>query len=177
MQPKKTGKYGYVAVIWGFSTGLVLGALVLGAALKDRGCRHSRVLLHTDDTPESSLALLGQVWKLHKVSFVAADARLYRKLGSRFDGVFTKMHALALDDYVKVLVLDLDISVVGCLDELFELPAPAALHRPTWGGKHNSRIDGRCSFQGEAGRPSNDEINGYEWGQAGGSRGNAAGAW
>ena len=167
MQPKKTGKYGYVAVIWGFSTGLVLGALVLGAALKDKSLR-DRVLLHTDDIPESSLELLGKLWNLRKVSYVTADARLYGTLDTRFDGVFTKMHALALDDYAKVLVLDLDISVVGCLDELFELTAPAALHRRVWGSNHKSRIDGRWFFRGEAGQSSNDESNEYAWGQAGG---------
>ena len=77
-------QYAYVAVLWGFNTGFVLGALTLGEALRRTGTRHALVLLHTDDIPQSSLRLLEQIWILREVSFVLADQRLYTTLGSLF---------------------------------------------------------------------------------------------
>merc|ERR1712218_385959 len=105
------------------------GALVLGAGLRASGTKHDLVLLHTDDIPQSALQLLSRVWSLRLVDFVSADQNLFCMLGSRFEGVFTKLHVLALTEYTKVLLLDLDIAVIQCPDDLFSLPAPAAMHR------------------------------------------------
>jgi hypothetical protein len=73
--------------------------------------------------------------------------------------VFTKLHALGLVEYDKILMLDIDIAVLDCADALFDLPAPAAL----WRGlsqtrEHGFPIDGRCFFGG----PDDN------WGQTGG---------
>jgi len=158
-------RYAYVAAIWGYNPGFILGALVLGAALRSSGAKHDLVLLYTDDLPRSSLELLAEVWQLRKVEFVLAHESLFSSLGSRFDGVFTKLHALGLTAYQKVLVLDLDIAVISCPDELFALPAPAAMHRAVRGGRHGTRLEGRHFFARESLDP---EAQAYEWGQAGG---------
>ena len=95
------------------------------------------------------------------MEYVEADKALFNSVGTRFDGVFTKLHVLGLTDYTNVLMLDLDVAVLGCLDELFALRAPAALHRSVFGAVPGSRIDGRQFF-------SCDSNQAYEWGQSGG---------
>ena len=153
-------KYAYVTTLWGEDSGFVVGALVLGTALQRTKTKHDLVLMHTNDIHEESLAMLKSVWKLCKVDYVRANEDLF--LGgsnSRFSGVFTKLHALGLTAYEKVLLLDIDITIFDNIDALFNLKTPAAL----WRGQgqtreHGYRIDGRCFFGG----PDND------WGQTGG---------
>jgi len=54
--------------------------------------------------------------------------------------------------------------VLRCPDDLFDLPAPAALWRGQGGIDHGSRIDGRCFFAGEL----DEQDPTYHWGQSGG---------
>ena len=158
-------RYAYVAVLWGYDTGFVLGALVLGAGLRASGTKHDLVLLHTDDIPQSAVELLSKVWRVRLVDFVYADQKLFNTVGSRFEGVFTKMHVLALTEYAKIVVLDLDIAVLACPDELFKLPAPAALHRRARGNDHGAALNGRTIYVGDN---LDSESNCFEWGQSGG---------
>ena len=158
-------RYAYVAVLWGYDTGFVLGALVLGAGLRASGTKHDLVLLHTDDIPQSAVELLSKVWRVRLVDFVYADQKLFNTVGSRFEGVFTKMHVFALTEYAKIVVLDLDIAVLACPDELFKLPAPAALHRRVRGNDHGAALNGRTFFVGDN---LDSESNCFEWGQSGG---------
>ena len=160
--------YAYVAVLWGSKSGFVLGALALAACLKRSGTKNDLVLLHTDDIPQSSLDLLGKVWKLNLVEFVIADQRLFGEADIRFQGVFTKLHALRLIQYTKVILLDLDIVVLSNIDDLFGLPAPAATHRRGWGNSHNTKINGTTFFGGDGLHDINNEIDWRAWGQSGG---------
>eukprot|EP00928_Gymnodinium_smaydae_P042363 TRINITY_DN28539_c0_g1_i1.p1 TRINITY_DN28539_c0_g1~~TRINITY_DN28539_c0_g1_i1.p1 ORF type:complete len:631 (-),score=52.82 TRINITY_DN28539_c0_g1_i1:111-1973(-) len=162
-------KFAYVAALWGDQPGFVLGALVLGHALqRTSAAGHDRVLLHTSLVPKGVLQKLQSVWRLRQVSYVDACERCFLggKTG-RFEGVFTKLHALGLTEYTKVLVLDLDLAVRKCLDHLFELDAPAALARGPNDRQHGDRIDGRNFFVGEAGQESGDETD-WSWCQGGG---------
>ena len=102
---------------------------MLGAALRRSGTNHDLVLMHTDDVPQSTRVLLSKVWKLKLVELVSGDSGLFSSSGGRFTYVFTKLHVLSLTEYTKVLLLDLDIAVLRCPDDLFELSAPAAMHR------------------------------------------------
>ena len=163
--PQKNTRYAYVASLWGANPGYVLGALVLGQAIRRRGSKHDLVLMHTDELPVSSRRFLSQVWTLRKVEYIAADKHLFQVMGTRFDGVFTKLHALGLVEYTKVLMLDLDLAVLQNVDDLFELPAPAAMHRGGTSLPHGTRIDGRHWFAGEFLHPDSDA---YNWGQHGG---------
>ena len=143
-------RHAYVTTLWGEGSGFVLGALVLGQALLQTRTKHELVLLHTNDVSQHSLRLLGRVWTLYLVDYVAANENLF--LGgscSRFSGVFTKLHALGLTQFEKVLLLDIDLAILGSMDALFDLEAPAAL----WRGQaqtmeHGFPIDGRCFFGG-----------------------------
>lgn len=144
-------RYAYVTALWGAGTGFTLGALVLAQALVRLGTKHDLVLLHTSDVPSRCLDLLREVWTLQLVDSVHADDGLFSsgREGSRFSGVFTKLHALSLVEYDKILMLDIDLAVLDSMDALFDLPAPAAL----WRGEqqtveHGFSIDGRCFFGG-----------------------------
>lgn len=144
-----SARYAYVAALWGGSPGFALGALVLGHALRRSGTTHDLLLLHTNEFPTSTLELLAEIWQLQNVEYIDGNEALFWKKGNRFDGVFTKLHVLGLTDYNKVLMLDLDLAIFDCLDELFDLPAPAAMRRGMGFYKHGSRIDGRSFFRGE----------------------------
>ena len=134
---------------------------MLGQGLKRSGTRYDLVLLHTNDVPTHLLQLLATIWKLRCVEYVHANDALFwgGREGSRFSGVFTKLHALGLVEYHKIIMLDIDLAVLDCVDALFDLPAPAAL----WRGQSQTRehgfpIDGRCFFGGPD----------VDWGQTGG---------
>ena len=143
-------RYAYVAAIWGEDPGFVLGALVLGSALRRRcGAEIDRILLHTADVGIQEDSCLKSVWTLKLVDQVDAAERLFLngKKG-RFAGTFNKIHAMGLIEYDKVLLLDIDLVVRGSLDELFNLPAPAALGRGANSKSHGERLDGRRFFHG-----------------------------
>ena len=166
LQNAARGQHAYAASLWGTDRGFALGALVLGAALRRSGTQKDLVLLHTQDVPKSTLEILGLVWKLKVVDFIDANAGLFNKKGDRFDGVFTKLNVLRLVGYEKVLMLDLDLAILQCPDTLFDLDAPAAMHRRIAGGDHGASIDGRSFFSGAT--PDND-FPGFEpWSQCGG---------
>lgn len=158
-------RFAYAASLWGANPGYVLGALVLGQSLRRSGTVHDLVLMHTDEVPRSALKFLAQVWSLKSVDFIDASSDLFTLKGTRFDGVFTKLHALGLVEYTKVLMLDLDLAILECPDKLFQLRAPAALCRGMMGTQHGALIDGRRFFAPEI---LEDDDNAYEWGQHGG---------
>lgn len=158
-------RYAYVTSVWGCDPGFVLGALVLGSSLRQRGSVHDLVLLHTDDLPASSLEILSRVWILRLVEYVQADDSLFTCKGTRFDGVFTKLHALSLTDYSKVMMLDIDLAILRCPDELFESRAPAALCRGVRNTHHGYPMDCRHFFGAELA----DQVNRKNaWRQSGG---------
>jgi len=150
--PKARG-CAYVVALWGSSPGYVLGAMVLARSLRTVGARHELVLLHTANVPADALRLLSQAgWKPQAVEAVQGVSELYNHGEPRFQGVFTKLRALGLLEYAKVLCLDIDTLALGSMDELFELPAPAANARgPQDDYRHGDGIDGSCFFLGGTG--------------------------
>ena len=150
-------RYAFCAAIWGSGIGFSVGALVLGESLRRASAAgYDRILLHTADVPQCLLNLLGKVWVLKLVEYIDADESLFMSKGKshdRFDGCFTKLHVLSLTEYDKVLMLDLDLAIMGCPDELFELPAPAALFRGSGCMPHGVKIDGRRFFMGDDAEP------------------------
>ena len=158
-------RFAYVAALWGTGHGFVTGAIALGAGLRGSGTKHDLVLLHTDDIQQEAINVLSELWTLHKVSLLRGCRELFHRQNTRFDGVFTKIHAFSLTQYDKVLLLDLDIAVLACVDEVFSLHPPAAMFRRRWGWEHGRSIDGRSFFCGEYVDADSDCI---EWGQGSG---------
>ena len=151
----------YVATLWGDDPGFVLGALVLGHALRCTSqAGHRRVLLHTCVVPTKALSKLQHFWELEQVPYLHACDRLFMGgTGGRFDGTFTKLHVLGLVEFTKILVLDLDLVIFDCLDHLFDLKAPAALCRGANDRTHGCHIDGTRFFLGG----DDSDADRYEW--------------
>ena len=160
-------RFAYVVVLWGSAAGFALGALVLGCALRRSGTRYDLVLLYTKDVPFTIIDLLSKVWITHEVPYLEAHPDLFRSRG-RFDGVFTKLHVLSLAQYDKVLMLDIDLAILKCPDDLFDLCPPAAMCRGQVSASmpHGSPIDGRRFFAGSQGSSWQEDF--YEWSQVGG---------
>ena len=101
----------FVTFLWGGSTEYLLGAIVLGKSLRLTNTKHELLCLHTDDVPE--ICVLRKYWKTQRIAHVPATNRLFGgyKESSRFCYVFSKLHALRLTQYRKVIVLDIDMIV------------------------------------------------------------------
>ncbi|CAE8622817.1 unnamed protein product [Polarella glacialis] len=126
-----------------------LGALVLGEGLRRfGGLAPNRILLlmHTPDVPKAYLdALTRAGWTCREVEYIreVTFGLFHNWRKSRFIDVFTKLRALQLVDFEKVLMLDLDLLIressrtgaketaceIGGLPSLFNLRAPAAMKR------------------------------------------------
>ncbi|CAD7938168.1 unnamed protein product [Amoebophrya sp. A25] len=157
----------FVIFLWGKSIEYVLGACVLGKSLRNSKTKHDLLCLHTKEVPE--LRSLRRYWRTQRIEHVAAsDKALYGgwQEQSRFAHVFTKLHALRLYDYEKVLVLDIDMIVKHNIDHLFNLQTPAAMRR---GANNNSRyrhgdpLDGRAFFCPENPDEKLDDVNSLSW--------------
>eukprot|EP00928_Gymnodinium_smaydae_P003993 TRINITY_DN11404_c0_g1_i2.p1 TRINITY_DN11404_c0_g1~~TRINITY_DN11404_c0_g1_i2.p1 ORF type:complete len:446 (-),score=106.59 TRINITY_DN11404_c0_g1_i2:220-1557(-) len=117
-------------VLFGSSPAYCIEAAVLGKSLQATGTPHSMVLLHTDDVPRAWLPVLAGIgWELKQVEYLEGKGRYDGSSGGRFQGVFTKLHAIGLTEYEKVVLLDADLLVRHNIDELFDRQAPAALRR------------------------------------------------
>eukprot|EP00929_Paragymnodinium_shiwhaense_P074674 TRINITY_DN38227_c0_g1_i1.p1 TRINITY_DN38227_c0_g1~~TRINITY_DN38227_c0_g1_i1.p1 ORF type:complete len:814 (-),score=162.36 TRINITY_DN38227_c0_g1_i1:56-2497(-) len=130
--PHVKGKYAYVITLWGSSPDYILGALVLGQSLARTGSKHSRLCLHCDDVPPRYIKLISQLWECRVIEHVdACLEKLSFQDGNphRFDKVFTKLRVMQLTDFEKILLMDIDLIVTANIDDLFDLPAPAALRR------------------------------------------------
>ena len=128
--------YAYVACLWADHSACktlakyVIQAAVLGHSLKKHCKVKKRILLVTKGVMDMSGAhLLHIFWSVKETDHVdVAPARLTR-CEDRFCGTFTKIRALELTMFEKIVVLDLDMIVLKNCDDIFALPAPAAVHR------------------------------------------------
>ena len=128
--------YAYVACLWADYSACetlakyVIQAAVLGHSLQKHCKVKKRILLVTKGVMDMSGAhLLHAFWSVKEIDHVhVAPARLTR-CEDRFCGTFTKMRALQLTMFEKIVVLDLDMIVLKNCDDIFAWPAPAAVHR------------------------------------------------
>lgn len=159
-QPAAKGFFAYVITLWGSSSEYVLGALVLGHSIRKTGSPHARVCLFTDDVPDAFVALLSQVWECRRVAHINFVEQLGKYSPEhRFARVFTKLRALELVDFEKILMLDIDTLVRRNIDELFELKPPAAMRRGASGQfKTGDSLDGSAFFMGQ-------DDSTWSWGQ------------
>lgn len=140
----------------------------MGFSIKSTKTKHGLVCLHTADVPDEHLELLKLFWDCRLVEHVevAAAERLStddRISESRFFKVFTKLRALEQTDFEKVLVMDIDLlatwsqtfeagggQVLSNIDQLFDLPAPAAMkrgmNRGKWRVQHGHSAGSRAFY-------------------------------
>ena len=117
----------FVAVVYGCKISYCIEAAVLGQCLRDVGTKHTRVLMHTDDVPQTWLKVFQDVgWTLEQVGYIDGEVMTSDQ---RFRGVFTKLHALKLIQFEKIVLLDVDLLVRKNVDNLFKKKAPCAMRR------------------------------------------------
>lgn len=157
------GRHAYATLLYGSKAEYFLGALVIGSSLKASGSVKDRVLLHTDDVPEEYLQTLGEFWILRQVQYLEGSPKMYKEYKrSRFKAVFTKLQALTVIEYEKVLMLDLDMLIRKNIDELLELRAPASMKRSS--GKEQPEHGGTFSSEDIWRRSGEDMCSGINAG-------------
>ena len=162
-RPDRGSRHAFVIALWGANAGYALGALVLGSRLQELSPQIDRVIVHTDDVPKNYLEAFEKdsLWNLQQVEYIDGVSDLYFGKGHIFDGVFTKLSVLKLDQYAKVLLLDIYIIPLKPLDHLFDLQCPAAMVRGQGEQIHGTEVDGRLFF-------GKEDYQDYPWGQSGG---------
>lgn len=115
------------------------GALVIAQSLRLVKTRHELVVMVTDDVPEETRAQLRLVFdRVVDIPYIEHTARRYdakrqmEAYGGWMDRAFTKWNCLALTEYDKVILIDADMAAVANIDDLFDLPAPAACYSDPW---------------------------------------------
>lgn len=128
--------HAYVALMYGSGPSYFVGAMVTGWSLEQNTNlkRQDRILLCTNDVPQSFQEILSQVWTVRPVDYIdgASPWFYWDYHGSRFKQVFTKLRILKdfAGEYRKVVLLDLDLLIrKDDVDSLFSLRAPAAMVR------------------------------------------------
>jgi len=166
--PTPVERCAYVTLLYGPRChSYFLGALVLGWGLRRHAaCNAARVLLHTPDIPEAYLeALASSGWTCQRVAYLSgvASAFFHNWRKSRFVDVFTKLRALQLTAFDKVLLLDLDLLVRAPasggegLESLFALPTPAAMKRGLPVPAHGEQVS-YCDIWEYPARRSGDNL-------------------
>ena len=118
---------------------------MLGHSLRCTATEHNMILLHTRDVDEQWLQLLRAVgWELRRVEHLECQGLYNGSQKNRFAGTFTKLHAIALEEFCKVLLLDADVIIRGSVDHFFNRVCPAALRRDAAANTPDGkRIEGR----------------------------------
>ncbi len=133
-------KFAYMTVLWEplpldeavDALPVIIDAMVLGESLSQSGTPHDKVLLATPEILQHPAAPgLMKFWKIREIEHMSTEILAGTELSChpRFSNVLTKLQVLNQVDYEKVVLLDSDIILMHNCDELFDLPAPAALMR------------------------------------------------
>lgn len=119
-------RYAYVTVLYGNNIYLT-GALVLGFSLMKTKTDLDRVILVTPDVSHEYKSYLKKVYThVTDIEYTQVSTEIFSEENTRFGNVFTKLECLALTQYDKIILLDLDMIVSKNMDHLFKLNAPAA---------------------------------------------------
>ena len=117
----------FVSLLFGDDPVYALSVAVLGVSLKAQ-TQQKMILLVTPDVSPKWIKVCESVgWKTQVVEHIPYKAQIYRK--RRFAGVFTKLRAIAMETYKKVINLDADLLIRSAIDELSIRDAPAAVRR------------------------------------------------
>ena len=122
--------------------GLIADALTLGASLEY--LEASKILMISPEVRFiCGASLLQEYWELREVEPVLAHQTWFGRCETRFQGTFTKLRALELIEFRKVVIMDLDMIVrdVKRVAKLFNYETPAACFR---GNGKRSVAQPRC---------------------------------
>lgn len=119
-------QYAYVTVLYGNNI-YVTGALVLGYSLMKTNTQYDRVILVTSDVDAKHRTYLNKIYThIINIDYININPTILIKEDTRFRDVFTKLQALSLVQYDKIILLDLDMIVARNIDHLFKLRPPSA---------------------------------------------------
>ena len=115
----------------------IVDALTLGISLES--CKAKRILMISPNVRHVYGAeLLSLYWEIRDTDPVMAHESWFGRCERRFRGTFTKLRALELVEFRKIMIMDLDMIVtkVRDLDSLFGYETPAACFR----GNRENRV-------------------------------------
>jgi len=119
-------KFAYVTVLYGNNI-YITGAIVLGYSLMKTKTQYDRVILVTPDVSVESREILKTFYTdIIQIDYVSVNPNIFSVKDTIYRDVFTKLYVLSLEQYDKILLLDLDMIVAKNIDHLFRLEAPAA---------------------------------------------------
>eukprot|EP00271_Cylindrocystis_brebissonii_P009206 TRINITY_DN23893_c0_g1_i1.p1 TRINITY_DN23893_c0_g1~~TRINITY_DN23893_c0_g1_i1.p1 ORF type:complete len:919 (-),score=79.21 TRINITY_DN23893_c0_g1_i1:91-2847(-) len=124
-------RYAYTTLIG--SPDFIPAALVLAQSLHSTGTLHDLVLM-IDDTSDLNWKDIILTSHYDRVMKVKSVVNKYRVKG------FNKLNAWLLEEYAKVVYIDVDTMVLANLDHLFDHPEPAAVPDVYMSGKFNSGV-------------------------------------
>ena len=174
LNSSRLGRFAFVALLYGPACHkYFFGALVLGwGLLKYAGGKAERVLMYTSDVPLQYVEALRAVgWRCRKIHYLKSVARalFHDPRRSRFLEVFTKLRAMEMEEFEKVLCLDIDMLVrlpperseLKPLDFLFSLDAPAAMKRGDPCPAHGAKVS-YCDLWAHSGRRVEEKIPAHQ---------------
>ena len=124
----------FVVTLFGNDFKYCVDAAVLGHSIYATGTQHKMILLRTIDVDEDWLQVLRAVgWEVRECTHLECKDLYNGSYNNRFAGTFTKLHAVRLVEFYKVLMLDADMIIRQNVDHLFNRACPAALRRDAGG--------------------------------------------
>lgn len=121
-------KYAYVTTLYG-NNEYFLGTLMLGYSLSKINSSFDKVVLVTSDVNENIKNILKDFFIVIDIEYIKVSTINFVEKNGRFEEVFTKLQALTLEQYDKILLLDSDMYILKNMDHLFDVQAPAGLFR------------------------------------------------
>jgi hypothetical protein len=117
----------YVCVYYSGDNTL-LDCLVWAYSLRKTETKHDLVVLCRRGIAQWILDALATIFdRVITIDPIEIRQEIYHKeISPRFDGIFDKLTVWALVEYEKIILMDADLYIRQNIDELFELPAPAA---------------------------------------------------
>lgn len=131
--PADPKKHAFVTLVM-LGDDYVPGALVLAANIRQKGSKASLVVMVTADVSQRCRDFLRQLYdEVIEVPLIDADVPSNMKKGTKAKSrnwvskIFTRLYALKLTQYEKVVLLDADLYCAKNPDSIFALQAPAAI--------------------------------------------------
>ena len=133
-----TKKFAYLTLVMKGEE-YVSGALVLAQSLRKSGTQYNIDCMVTADVGEKAIEHL-QIYfnNVHVFNYYEADVIPLRSrkaqgfYGPWMSSSLTWYKCLTLTQYEKVFLLDSDVAVLRCMDNIFDLPTPAGCFHSFW---------------------------------------------
>jgi hypothetical protein len=135
-----TKNYAYVTLIM-LGDSYVAGAIILAETIKRLGSMSELVVLITNDVSQEAIIILKRFYdKVINIEYINIQ-KIKKDDLSYSDVCFTKLNALNLIQYKKILLIDADTIILKYPDHLFTLNTPAGVYLEENDNKKEYKID------------------------------------